>query len=154
MIRGYRFGLAGAGLCMAVLAAPVSEAIGGPVLITVDEASLPPPKGAVALSARGVTRGPRIELAELDKGAQRSPLRLKLKFLAFGGATIDLAGLRVTYLRTPNVDLTARVKPFAQPTGIDMADAELPPGDHIVRVDVRDSEGRMTTAVFALTVVP
>jgi hypothetical protein len=33
--------------------------------------------------------------------------------------------------RTPNVDLTPRIKPFVQPTGIDIPDVELPVGDHM-----------------------
>jgi hypothetical protein len=132
----------------------VPPAFAGTVLVTSDEAKLPPPKGAVAVASRGITRGPRIELADIDKGQLRSPLHLQIKFQAFGGATIDLGGLQVTYLKSPNVDLTQRVKPFAQPSGIDMPDAELPPGDHVVRVDVKDSDGRTSTASFVLSVGP
>jgi hypothetical protein len=132
----------------------ISSAFAGTVLVTSDEAKLPPPKGAVAVASRGITRGPRIELADIDKGQLRSPLHLQIKFQAFGGSTIDLGGLQVTYLRSPNVDLTQRVKPFAQPSGIDMPDAELPPGDHMVRIDVKDSDGRTSTASFVLSVAP
>lgn len=134
--------------------AVATQARAGTVLVTAEEARLPPPRGAFAVAARGITRGPRIELAESDKGDLRSPIHLQIRFQAFGGATIDLKGLQVTYLKTPTVDLTARVKPFAQPTGIDMPDAELPPGDHEMRVDVRDSDGRVSTASFVLKVTP
>jgi hypothetical protein len=54
----------------------------------------------------------------------------------------------------PNVDLTSRIKPYAQPTGIEIPDAEAPPGEHLVRVDVQDSEGRRTTTTFLLSVAP
>jgi len=53
-----------------------------------------------------------------------------------------------------DVDLTPRVKAFVQPTGIDMPDAQLPPGDHLVRIDVKDSEGRVSTTSFMLKIAP
>ena len=71
-----------------------------------------------------------------------------------GGSTINLDGLKITYLKTPNVDLTPRVRPFAQQTGIDMPDALLPPGDHLLRIDVKDSEGRISTTSFLLKIAP
>jgi hypothetical protein len=60
----------------------------------------------------------------------------------------------VTYLRTPNVDLTPRIKAFVQNAGIDIPDVELPVGDHMVRIDVKDSDGRIGTASVILKVVP
>ncbi len=137
-----------------LLAMIASEGWAGTVLVTAEEAKLPPPKGAIAVASRGITRGPRIELADIDKGELHSPLHLQIKLQAFGGATIDLNSLQVTYLKSPNVDLTPRIKPFAKPTGIDIPDAELPPGEHEVRVDVRDSDGRVSTASFMLKVTP
>ena len=121
-------------------------------LITPEEAALPPMKGAVANSNRGITRGPKITV---DEGsAKPSPIHFQVRFQPLGGSTIDLEGLKVIYLKQPNVDLTPRVKPFAQPTGIDMKDAALPPGDHLVRIDVKDSEGRVSTTSFVLKVAP
>ena len=90
----------------------------------------------------------------LPSGTVRSPLRLQLRFESFGGATINPDSVKVIYLRTPNVDLTPRVKPFIQANGIDMPEAELPPGEYTVRVDVKDSDGRPATASFTLTVSP
>ena len=60
----------------------------------------------------------------------------------------------MTFLRTPNVDLTTRIKPFVQNAGIDMPDTELPPGEYIIRVDVKDSDGRVGTTSFVLKIVP
>lgn len=122
-------------------------------LITEDEAKLPPPKGAIAADRRGILRGPKVEIVS-PSGAAHSPLRLQLKFESFGGATINPDSVKVTYLRSPNVDLTPRVKPFIQAGGIDMPQAELPPGEYMVRVDVKDSDGRPGTASFTLTVSP
>lgn len=121
-------------------------------LITPEEAALPPMKGAVANSNRGITRGPKIAVSE-ENGA-KSPIRFQVKFQPLGGSTIDTEGVKVIYLKQPNVDLTPRVKAFVQPTGIDMPDAQLPPGDHLVRIDVKDSEGRVSTTSFVLKIAP
>jgi hypothetical protein len=123
-------------------------------LITAEEASLPPQKGAVPNSGRGITRGPKIQVPEMEAGAHSSPVRFLVKFQTFGGSSIDLDALKVTYLKSPVVDLTSRVRPFALPGGIDMPDAQLPPGDHLVRIDVRDSEGRTASTSFFLKIAP
>lgn len=125
----------------------------GAALIMPEEAALPTMKGAVPNSNRGITRGPKITVVE-ETAAKPSPIHFQVKFQPLGGSTIDLDGLKVIYLKQPNVDLTPRVKPFVQPTGIDMPDALLPPGDHLVRIDVKDSEGRVSTSSFLLKIAP
>lgn len=122
-------------------------------LITEEEAKLPPPKGAVEVQQRGILRGPKVEFVSPGDAAS-SPLRLVLKFQSYGGAKVDPDSVKVIFLRTPNVDLTPRVKPFVQADGINMQDAELPPGEYTVRVDIKDSDGRPGTAVFTLKVAP
>src|SRR5882724_9173446 len=142
-----------AGLLAAfIVTAQPPDAKAGVVLITPDEAQLPTPKGIFA--PRAITRGPRIELSEQDNGELHSPLRLQLKFRGFGGANINLDSLHVTYLKQPNVDLTSRVRPYAQPTGIEIPDAEAPPGQHFIRIEIQDSEGRRTVTTFLLNVAP
>jgi hypothetical protein len=135
-----------------VSVAQLPDASAGVVLITPEEAQLPSPKGIFA--SRAVTRGPRIDMTGPDTSEVRSPLRLQLKFRGFGGAKINLDSLRVTYVKVPDVDLTSRVRPYAQLTGIEIPEAEAPPGDHLVRVEVQDSDGRRTTTIFLLSVAP
>jgi hypothetical protein len=122
-------------------------------LITAEEAQLPPPKGGIAVDRRGIMRGPKVEFVSPGDSVS-SPMHLQLKFESFGGAKIDPDSVKVIFLRTPNVDLTPRVKPFVQADGINMQDAELPPGEYTVRVDIKDSDGRPGTAVFTLKVAP
>jgi hypothetical protein len=137
----------------AIIPAVALPALAGTVLITEEEAKLPPPRGAVATDRRGVTRGPKIKFVE--EGEQvHSPAHLQLKFESFGGAKIDTDSVKMTYLKTPNVDLTPRIKPFVQMSGIDIPDVELPVGEHMVRVDVKDSDGRIGTTSFVLKVAP
>jgi hypothetical protein len=137
----------------AIVSSAATPSFAGQVLITAEEAKLPPPKGAIATDRRGVTRGPKVKYVE---GAEpiHSPTHLQLTFESFGGAKIDTDSVKVTYLKTPNVDLTARVKSFVQATGIDIPDVELPAGEHLVRVDIKDSDGRIGTTSFVLKVAP
>lgn len=138
---------------IAIVSSAVTPSFAGHVLITEEEAKLPPPKGAVATERRGVTRGPKVKFVEEGEPV-RSPMHLKLTFESFGGAKIDPDSVKVTYLKTPNVDLTPRIKSFVQATGIDIPDVELPAGEHMVRVDVKDSDGRIGTTSFVLKVEP
>jgi hypothetical protein len=144
----------GLSLVLAAAAMPVSApAYAGQILITEEEAKLPPPRGAITTDRRGITRGPKVELVD-DNEPVHSPMHLQLKFESYGGAKIDPNSVKVTYMRTPNVDLTGRVKPFVQPTGIDIPDVQLPVGDHMVRVDIKDSDGRFGSISFVLKVAP
>ena len=70
---------------------------GATPLITDDEAKLPPPKGAISATTRGILRGPKVEVISPNEAAH-SPLRLQLKFETFGGARIDIESVKVLYL--------------------------------------------------------
>ena len=113
------------------------DARAGTVLITEQEASLPSDR--IVVGARGITRGPRIELVQPGESAY-SPMRFHVRFHSFGGAKVDIGTLRVIYLKTPEIDLTPRVVRFAHSAGIDIPDAEAPAGEHFLRVEVTDSE--------------
>ena len=58
----------------------------------------------------------------------------------------------LTYVKKPAVDLTQRIQRFIAPTGIDVQNAEVPPGTHTLRVNVTDSDGRASRADFTFTV--
>jgi hypothetical protein len=151
MVRSWFVGFAA--VVAAIGSSAIIPAYAAHVLITEEEAKLPPPKGAVVTDRRGVTRGPKIKVIG-ESEPMHSPMHLKLTFESFGGAKIDPDSVKVTYLKTPNVDLTPRIKPFVQTAGIDIPDVELPVGDHLIRVDVKDSDGRIGSTSFVLKVVP
>jgi hypothetical protein len=149
-MRFLQFGALAIGVAVGVAVFQPAQAA-NLVLITPDEAKLPPPKGAVAVNSRGVTRGPKIELVS-KAAAIKSPANIQLKFQTFGGSKVDVNAVQATYLRTPNVDLTPRIKPFVKENGIELQSVELPPGDHMLRIDIKDSDGRAATTSFLLKV--
>jgi hypothetical protein len=123
------------------------------LLITEPEANLPALPTESLTTRAGVTRGPKIILLSPSGDANvKSPLHLRLKFETFGGAKVDLSSVKVTYLKNPIVDLTKRLTASTQADGIDVAAAEVPPGVHHIRVNVKDSEGRAGAASFALKI--
>lgn len=124
------------------------------VLITEEEAKLPASTD-VGMTTRGLTRGPGVEqVSPTPDRDVPSPVPLKIKFLPRNNVPIDPASVQVTYLKAKNVDITERVKKHVSPEGIDMKNAEVPPGTHHLRINLKDNNGRTSTATIKLTVAP
>lgn len=121
-------------------------------LITADEAKLPNATGLLA--SRGITRGPAVKIVSPDPSVKdlKGLFDLKIAFEARGGAKIDPASVKLTYLKSPNVELTERVKAGIKAEGIDVSKVSVPPGEHQIRVTVKDDEGRQTSTVLSLNV--
>lgn len=143
--------------CRTAMIFGIGLALVGPalaeVLITPDEAALPAAT-AVDMSFRGVTRAPKVHVVSPKaNGADiASPMKLMLTFQAFGGSSIDPNSVKFTYLKKPSVDLTKRLKAFIKNDGVEMPIAEVPPGIHAIRIDVKDSQGRAGTNFLIFTV--
>jgi hypothetical protein len=108
------------------------------MLISTQEAGLP----ESPFNERGAFPGPKIVLVAPSQGTTpvKAPMRLQIKFEQ-RGAKIDLDSLRITYIKLQPVDLTERVRPFVSQDGVDFKNAEVPPGTHKIRVEVRDVDG-------------
>ncbi len=120
-------------------------------LISAQEAALPEASGSLA--TRGISRGPSVKLASPEADAPiASPFDFKVNFEARGDTKIDPDSVKVTYMKTPFVDLTPRLKKAIGASGIDFAKASVPPGTHVIRVSVKDSDGRETNSVVNLVV--
>jgi hypothetical protein len=117
-------------------------------LITADEAKQP--AAAQKPASRAITRGPGVKLASPESVSGQFPL--KVAFEPRGDSKIDPASVKVELLKGNGIDLTDRLKAGIKPTGIEIASAAAPAGEHPIRVSVRDSEGRIGTAEFKLTV--
>ncbi len=124
-------------------------------LITPREAALPDAVGInVNLGFRGVSRAPGVLVVSPapDAGLVRSPLRLVRKFEPHGSTSIEPQLVKLTYLKNPSINLTQRIGQFIRPEGIEVDSAEVPPGTHYIRVEVKDSVGRVGVTVFSLMV--
>jgi hypothetical protein len=123
-------------------------------LISEAESKLPPSTD-VGLTTRGLTRGPGIELVSpgTERGVQ-SPVPLKVKFIARNNVGIDVDTVKITYLKAQSVDLTGRIKKYVTADGIDMANAEVPPGTHHLRISLKDKQERTSTVTVKLIVTP
>ncbi len=144
-------------IALMAMACGVAMAPAGEVLITPAEAKLPPGAPMVgALNMRGLTRGPSIEQISPDPGSAniKSPLPLHIKFITHNETTVDPGSVTVTYLKAQSVDLTPRLKTHLTAAGIDMSDAEVPPGAHVLRIEMKDSQGRIGSGLVKLSVAP
>ena len=118
-------------------------------LITPKEAKLPDATGK--LNTRGISRGPGIKVVSPEAGAQtKGPFEFKVDFEPRGGSTIDKSSVRVIYMKSPVVDLTPRLINSVTDSGIDMKNAEIPPGEHFVKISVKDSDGREASTITTL----
>ena len=122
------------------------------VLITASEAAQPPSSDQ-RMNMRGVTRGPTIDQISPSPSAPvHSPFELKIEFIAHNKANIDPAAVKVIYDKEAPIDLTDRLRKYVSSEGIDMPDAEVPPGEHLLRVEVKDSLGRKSVGSVKLLV--
>ncbi len=121
-------------------------------LITAKEAKLPEASGE--LKTRGIARGPGIKVISPDVTAPeiKGPFDLKVVFESRGGNKIDPSAVKVTYLKASAVDLTPRLKGAITESGIDFAKAEVPPGEHAVKITVKDVDGRESNTVMNLVI--
>ncbi|HEY1504047.1 MAG TPA: hypothetical protein VGF92_07090 [Stellaceae bacterium] len=122
-------------------------------LITTDEAKLPAAP-VVQVATRGLTRGPTVDQVAPapDAMVPNGALELDITFAPHNGATIDPTKVHVTYLKQPEIDLTQRLQPYITPKGIDAHDVTVPPGTHMLRIEVTDSNGRSTSQIMKIQV--
>ena len=121
-------------------------------LISLKEAKLPEASGS--LKTRGITRGPAIKVSSPDLTASeiKSPFDLKVFFESRGGNKVDPNAVKVSYLKSTEVDLTPRLQGAITAGGIDFSKAEVPPGEHAIKITVKDVDGRESSTVINLNV--
>jgi hypothetical protein len=139
--------VATAALALACVQTPSARA---EVLITKAEADLPTPRLS---QTRGLTRGPGIEQTS-PSPTQRvaSPFTFNVKFVARNNVDIDPSKVKLIYLKSTPIDLTPRIMRHVSAKGIAMTNAEVPPGVHVMRLEVTDMQGRAGTAIIKLDV--
>lgn len=132
--------LVGMGMALTAQAGP---------LITDKEAALPSATGE--LKTRGIARGPGIKVVSPDPAAAvKGAFDLKINFESRGGNKIDPNSVRVTYMKSPAVDLTPRLKSGISENGIAFPKAEVPAGEHTLRITVKDADGRESNSTLTI----
>jgi hypothetical protein len=125
-------------------------------LVTTQEAALPPDKlPPFDLRGSPVRRPSAVVVSPASNaGLVRSPLSLKLKIEAHGGAKIDPDTIVLTYKKTPEINITQRIMAYIKADGIEIPDAEVPPGVHEFRIEVKDNQGHLGGTEFSFQVGP
>lgn len=137
------FGLVGLTHCIEAAAQP---------LISAAEAALPDAPKSSGSFTRGVARGPGIALVSPGSGALSSPFDLDIAFELRGARAIDRESVRVLYVKEPIVNITDRLQKAIHANGIKLSGVEMPPGEHLLRVVLRDQDGRESRADFSLKI--
>ncbi|MGI9500031.1 MAG: hypothetical protein ACR2P3_08335, partial [Geminicoccaceae bacterium] len=102
--------------------------------------------------------GPAIELvAPENGGVYTSPIGIEIAFQPGEGATIDLSTLKVTVVSTTvagvfEIDITKDIIAYASDDGIKATGAEIPAGEHVVTIEVADSQKRKSQRQLSITV--
>ena len=129
--------------------------------VTVSAAGVASIKTGVETSAQPVNLvadGPVIELLAPESGGiYTSPIGIEIAFAPQNGAAIDLSTLKVTVVSTTvagvfELDITEDIIDYASEDGIKAPNAEIPAGDHVVTIQVADSEKRFAERQLSITV--
>jgi hypothetical protein len=129
----------------AIGAGGTAYAQAGNWLVTSQEAALPLASSSKA--GRAITRGPAIrQVSPAGAIKPNSPFSLRVEFVGRSGEKVDPASAQVTLLRGDTINITQRLKAYITANGIEIADAMVPPGTHVLQVAVSDARGRQTLA--------
>ena len=116
------------------------------------ESKVPPPEAAAPLPNTGA---PQIEVIAPDASKPiRTPVSILIKFHAQAGATIDPKTFRAKY-GWLGIDITDRIVGHAKidASGLAADDAEVSPGQYMVRLEIADNLGRIGTRSINFKVV-
>ncbi len=100
------------------------------------------------------SNGPRITVHKPELLNQvRPPVDILVTFApSDSGAKPDLSTLRVHLLKFINIDITDRLKKFLKGDRLDVTGAEVPVGNHRLRVTVADVTGQESQREFRLVI--
>lgn len=109
-------------------------------------------------TANLIEDGPEIVLlAPKEGGTYVSPIGIEIIFKPEQGTTVDLETLKVTVVSKTAIgvfeaDITEDIADYASEEGINAPQAEIPAGDHVVTIQIADSEKRMAERQLTITV--
>jgi hypothetical protein len=147
----HRVGLAG---CLLLLTAGMQPALAEELwLISPEEAAFAPAPEESRIRSRGLNdKGPKIDvLKPVEDTPQQSPLEILIRFYP-NPAAVNPASVKVQLVKFISIDITDRVKPYLSETGIDVKEAKIPTGTHLVRISVSDGKGETSSREIELQV--
>jgi hypothetical protein len=97
--------------------------------------------------------GPKIKVVEPPPDAEfRAPIRLIITFIPREGTAVDLKSFKLEYLKFVSIDITGRVAGYVGPGGVNVEKADLPPGDHKLRITLKDTQGGISQQVYSVKI--
>jgi hypothetical protein len=129
-------------------------------LLTADEvamANAKAPEGfeeKFALLETVKSEGPAVKILKPEPGVEhKSPVSISIDFIPKQGTHVDLTNLKVEVLKFITINITGRVKDYANEKGIRVERADFPSGKHRIRLTVGDDKGGITEQIFAVKVL-
>ncbi len=122
-------------------------------LITPDEAALESaPEESLVRSRSLNNKGPRIDvLRPVEDAPQQSPFEIQVRFYP-NAAAVNPDSVKVQLVKFIAIDITDRVKPYLSESGINIKEANIPAGKHLVRITVSDGKGETSSREIELQV--
>jgi len=124
-------------------------------LITPQEAAAPGSWDApLELLSSSAGNGPSIQLRKpLVLQKVYPPVDILIEILTGNsGAAPNMASFKVVLLKLFNIDITERVRKYIKGNVLDVRGAELPEGDHKLRVSVADGAGNLSQRDLRLVI--
>ncbi len=85
--------------------------------------------------------GPTIEILKPNDGGKASgPIEIQINFVPKTGP-VDVSSLKITVVKFLSIDITDRLREYVSASGIQVKEAKIPAGKHIVRISVADAQG-------------
>ena len=109
--------------------------------------------GSFSVIETSYATGPQIKVVEPSPEREyRAPIKLIIAFLPKDGTQVDLKSFRLEYLKLISIDITEKVAKYLRPEGLRVDEADLPPGEHRLRMTLRDSVGGITQQVYSVRI--
>ncbi len=97
--------------------------------------------------------GPGIKVIEPPPDAEyKAPIRLIINFVPKEGTAVDVKTFRLEYLKFVSIDITRRVANYVGPGGVNVEKADLPAGDHKLRITIKDTQGGISQQVYSVKI--
>lgn len=127
----------------------------GFVLITAEEAGRAQPRKVKRMIQPVIRNGPEIVFHAPSATKLNSPVDFDVEFRPRGGIAPDVGTLKVEYdLGIAWLNITKKLLAHAKVSGTRLSSkrAQLPGGNHVLRMTIRDKQGRESQAILRFSV--